>query len=143
LNMERSEDLFRVVKVEKYDEKYRPLSSYNYCTLSNEIVDMEPTILYDFVDKTINALNEYRNNINFLRKIDISAIKNDIDPKIYNIIVANKITNIYDLRKKIHRRYYGEIISYIPGIGKVKGEPIIKAMEEKGYMISLYTIGIK
>jgi len=137
--MEHSIDLFKVTKVINYDESYTNRSSYKLCHFSSEVLNMESEQLSEFVDKTVNFLTRLRDAVADLKSIDISEIEKDLDPKVYKLILDHEITNIYELRRNIYRRYTGEIYSRIVGVAKVKGEQIVKVMEAKGYMIGLYT----
>jgi hypothetical protein len=137
--MEMTKDLFEVTKVVEYNDSGRHIGSYNYCHFSSDVINMDAKELSVFIGKTIDCLTAHRDSIDRLRNIHINVLEDDLDPKLYQLIVNNHITNVYDLRKKLHRRYSGEIISNVAGVAKVKGEKIIKAMEEKGYMINLYT----
>ena len=132
--MEYLTDLFKVTKVINYG-----ISSYKFCRFSGEVLNMNCDELDNFVNKTINFLIKIKDNIAYLRSINISEIEKDLDPKVYKLIIDFEITNIYELRRNIHRRHTGEVYSRIVGIAKVKGEQIIKVMEAKGYMIDLYT----
>jgi hypothetical protein len=132
-------DLFTVTKVVEYNEDYTNHSSYKFCHFSSEVLSMSADELGAFVDKTIDFLTKHRDAIARLRSIDVSTVENDLDPKVYKLIVEHGITNIYELRRHIHRRHTGEISSRIVGVAKVKGEQIVKVMEAKGYMIDLYT----
>jgi hypothetical protein len=131
--------LFEVKKVHQYNDDYRYLGSYKFCHFSGEVLNMDADELSYFVDKTIEFLTKHRDAIANLRSIDIGVVENDLDPKVYKLIINHGITNIYELRKSVHRRYTGEISSRIVGVAKIKGEQIVKVMEDKGYMIDLYT----
>ena len=131
--------LFEVTKVTQYNDDYNYLGSYKFCHFSSEVLSMEADELSAFVDKTIGFLTKHRDAIAHLKSIDISAVENDLDPKVYKLIIAHGIKNIYELRRHVHRRHTGEITSRIVGVAKIKGEQIVKVMEAKGYMIDLYT----
>lgn len=135
---ERTIDLFAVTKVLKYND-YRFVGSYKFCHFSSEVLNMDADELGAFVDKTIGFLTKHRDAIAHLRSIDVSDVEKDLDPKVYKLILDHGITNIYELRRNVHRRHTGEISSRIVGVAKIKGEQIVKVMEDKGYMIDLYT----
>ena len=135
----QTRDLFTVTKVLEYNEHYRFLGSYKFCHFSSEVLNMEADELENFVNKTIGFLTSHRDAIVRLKGIDVSAIENYVDPLVYKRIIDHGITNIYELRQNVHRRHNGEISSRIVGVAKVKGKQIVKAMEELGYMIDLYT----
>ena len=132
-------DLFAVTKVVEYDEDYIRHTSYKFCHFSSEVLSMDVDELGAFVDKTIGFLTKHRDAIAHLRSIDVSDVEKDLDPKVYKLILDHGITNIYELRRNVHRRHTGEISSRIVGVAKIKGEQIVKVMEDKGYMIDLYT----
>lgn len=137
--MEHAIDIFKVTKVVKYNKKYRESSSYKFCRFSSEVLNMKTEQLSEFVDKTVSFLTRLRDAVAYLKSIDISEIEKDLDPKVYKLIVEHGITNIYELRRNVHRRHTGEASSRIIGVAKIKGEQIVKVMEDKGYMFGLYT----
>lgn len=132
-------DLFAVTQAVEYNDDYTHHERYKFCRFSNEVLSMDADELGAFVDKTIGFLTKHRDAIAHLRSIDISAVENDLDPKVYKLILDHGIKNIYELRRNVHRRHTGEVSSRIVNVAKIKGEQIVKVMEAKGYMIDLYT----
>ena len=128
--------LFAVNKAISYNEGQ--YESDIFCSFNHEVLGMDADKFGVFIDRTIYFLKKHRDDIARLRSIDISVLENELDPKVYKTIIKHKITNIYELRRGVHRRHTGEISSHIVGVGKIKGKQIVKVLEAKGYMISLY-----
>lgn len=136
---EHTHDLFELRKVTEYDKtSQQRIEKYSYAFFGGDLLRGEDADLESFFDRTINLLNSKREFIKKLKSTSIDVIKNDIGPKIYEILKHNGINNIFDVRMNIHRSIVNRIYSHVPGIGPTKGKKIIEALEKHGLYTNIY-----
>jgi hypothetical protein len=132
-------DIFALHQVDKFDD-INLVESYKYFHFSNKFINGTSEEVDALVDKIIGVLKAKQDQIKQMRQTPIEVIKEDVSPKTYKWIEKWGITNLYDLRMNIHRRYNGVVHSKIVGIGQKNGTEVVDAMEKHGIgRDSLYT----
>lgn len=132
-------DIFALHQVDRFDDGDL-MESYKYFHFGSRFINGKPEEMDALVDKIIGVLKAKQEQIRQLRQTPIEAIKDDVSPKTYKWIEKWGITNLYDLRMSIHRRYNGAVHSKIVGIGRKNGTEVANAMEKHGINNnSLYT----
>ena len=131
-------DVFAVHQVDRFREG-RVSESYRYTAFSSNFLGTTPEELDGLVQKIIISLLDKQALIKKLRATPVILIKDDLSPKTYQKIEDGNIENIYQLRRSIHRRYNGNVLSRISGIGQKNGTEIINALEKHGLWVNLHT----
>lgn len=133
--------IFSIQEVRECDDNWNLLNKYNYASFSSSMLDLPSDELEQFVTKTIETLTIKHENIKRWRSTPIEVLEDKLDPKIYKLIIAHGITNLYELRRGISRCYDGKIRSMIVGIANVKGKVVLDALDEFDPFLgkSLYT----
>ena len=139
----REYELFTIKEVTEYDENWNETGGYRYAHFCSNIIDLSNEELDVFIERTIKSLKDRQEFIAKIRSIPLETIKNDLDPKIYKLIEYWEITNLYELRRNVHRRYDGTVTSRIAGIAKVKGTEILNVLEKHGVPIDNSMYGDK
>ena len=137
----RDNSIFSIQEVIECDDNWNLVNKYNYASFSSSMLDLPFDELDKFITKTIETLTIKHENIKRWRATPIEVLEDKLDPKIYKLIVAHDITNLYELRKNISRCYDGKIRSMIVGIANVKGKAVLDALDEFDPFLgkSLYT----
>ena len=136
---ERTKDLFKVTLVKQYDDNWKHNGNYKYSYFCNEIIDLNDEALDNFIQTTISSLRDQQKIILNLKNISIDSIENELEPKVFSLLKYNKIANIYELRRNLYRRYNGDVISSISGIGPVKGAKILDVLDSHEFPSNFYT----
>lgn len=131
--------LFKVANSKQYDKSGNLIKSQDYVFFSSNFLNLKEDEMNAFVDKTIKALKDKQRLIKRLKETSIEAIKKDIKPGTYKIIKECGITNLYDLRMRLYRRFNGNISSKIVFINLKKGNEILDVLEKNGIPNNLYT----
>jgi hypothetical protein len=137
----REHELFTVKEVTEYDEEWKKTNSYRYAHFCSNVIDLSNEELAAFVERTIKSLRDRQEFIAKVRSIPLETIKNDLDPKVYKLIEHWGITDLYELRRNVHRRYDGTVTSRIAGIAKVKGTEILNVLDKHGIPIDSSVYG--
>jgi hypothetical protein len=139
----REHELFTIKQVTEYDEEWKKTGSYKYAHFCSSIIDLSNQELDVFIERTIKSLRSRQEFIAKVRNIPLETIKDDLDPKIYKLIEHWEITDLYELRRNVHRRWDGTVTSRIAGIAKVKGTEILNVLEKHGIPIDNSMYGDK
>jgi hypothetical protein len=139
----RKHELFSINQVTEYNEQWGQTGSYRYAQFCSNVIDLSNEELDAFIERTIKSLRDRQEFIAKVRSIPLETIKDDLDPKIYKLIEHWEITNLYELRRNVHRRWDGTITSRIAGIAKVKGAEILNVLEKHGIPIDNSMYGDK
>ncbi len=139
----REHELFTIKQVTEYDENWKKTGGYKYAHFCSNIIDLSNEELNTFIERTIKSLRDRQEFITKVRSIPLETIKDDLDPKIYKLIEHQGITNLYELRRNVHRRWDGTVTSRIVGIAKVKGTEILNVLEKYGIPIDNSMYGDK
>ena len=131
-------DLFAVRQVDTYDGS-KLVESYKYSAFSSQFIDCYPADLDNLVDAIVSSLRRRQLLMKSLQETPISKIKDDLKPNTYKWIEAWGITNLFELRRSLHRRYNGKVSSRIAGIGQKNGTEIINVIEKHGIPSTLFT----
>ncbi len=139
----REHVLFTIKEVTEYDENWNKTGGYRYAHFCSNIIDLSNEKLNAFIERTIKSLRDRQEFITKVRSIPLETIRDDLDPKIYKLIEHWGITNLYELRRNVHRRWDGTVTSRIAGIAKVKGTEILNVLEKHGIPIDNSMYGDK
>ena len=130
-------DLFAVRQVDKYDGS-KLADSYIYTSFSGQALRKSEDF-DNLIEEIIGYLRGKQTQKRKLIATPLSVLKDDINPNTYKKIESCGISNMYELRMSIHRRYNGKVTSKIAGIGQKNGTEVINALEKHGVPSGLFT----
>jgi len=87
----------------------------------------------EYFNNLTEVIKKKRKQIKKLKNTNIEVIKKDLEPKLYELLVNNRIKTMFDLASGIWVSPFRGVQSKIPNIAKVKGEKLVNAMYKNGF----------
>jgi hypothetical protein len=130
--------MFAVRQADTYDGSTL-VKSYKYLSFPRQFFGDDTDKVDGLVEKIIKSLQDRQALVKKLRGAPLILIKEDLKPNTYKLIEDHGITNMFELRMILGKRYNGKVSSRIVGIGQKNGTEIINAMEKHGLWVHLTT----
>lgn len=134
-----TEEMLSMTRVFKLENDRHFVKDYDYVHFPKRVIDNPNDSFDDFVEKTIKILKDKQQLLRNLKETSIDVIKDDISKATYEHLKNCKITNVFQLRTKLHHRPHRKVFSDIRGIGPEKGLEILAALDKNNIPKNIYT----